>query len=118
MQPVKPRTAKYFQLVPGRYPAAEDLADIKDRVIRNRLLMRLQKAEMGNFGIHRRFGDFLELISDFGPGFRIYLGEDGPVLIIILVVGDKSTQVADFKEARAYWDAYQSQKRKGKSHDA
>ena len=48
MQPVKPRTAKYFQLVPGRYPAAEDLADIKDRVIRNRLQMRIQKAENTN----------------------------------------------------------------------
>jgi putative addiction module killer protein len=99
--------------VKGRFPALDDLRDIKDKVTRTRLKLRIQKAEAGNFGIHRRFGDFLELIADFGPGYRIYLGEDGMDLIVILTVGDKSTQASDFKEAEAYWEVYKSRKKGG-----
>jgi putative addiction module killer protein len=68
--------------------------------------------------VHRRLdGDFLELIADFGPGYRIYLGEDGPILIVILVIGDKSTQPSDIKEARSYWQAHKARKMIGGSHD-
>jgi len=93
----------------------DDLAALRDRVSRNRLMQRIQRAEAGNYGEHRRLAaDFLELIADFGPGYRIYAGEDGDKLIIILVVGDKSTQASDIQEARAYWGLYKS--RKGARH--
>lgn len=117
MQEATPRKIEYFELVPGRHPAREDLEGIRDKVSRRRLELRILKLELGNYGQHRRIdGDFLELIADFGPGYRIYLGEDGPLLVLILVVGDKSTQPGDFKEARAYWDLYKARKKKGKGH--
>jgi putative addiction module killer protein len=117
MPEAKHREAEFFELVAGRHPAKDDLDDIRDLVTRQRLLQRIQKAQLGNYGHHRRLdADFLELIADFGPGFRIYLGEDGERLIIILVVGDKSTQASDIREARCYWEAYKTRKKKGGHH--
>lgn len=113
MLPAIERRLKYFELAPGRAPAREDIQDIRDATTRQRVNLRLQRARQGNYGVHRRFGDFLELILDFGPGYRLYLGEDGPLLLILLVVGDKSTQTADFREAHANWEAFKARKQKG-----
>jgi putative addiction module killer protein len=109
------KKAEYFELLPGKFPALDDLNAIRDRVTRNRLKQRLQRAESGNYGSHRRLAaDFIELIADFGPGYRIYLGEDGQVLIIILAVGDKSTQAGDIEEAKAYWGFYKTRKKENR----
>lgn len=48
----------------------------------------------------------LELRIDFGPGYRVYFGEDGPVVILLLIGGDKSTQDKDIKAAKRYWLQY------------
>jgi len=36
---------------------------------------------------------------DYGPGYRLYFMQRGPVLIVLLAGGDKSTQDADIKRA-------------------
>jgi hypothetical protein len=47
-----------------------------------------------------------ELRIDFGPGYRVYFAEDGPVIVLLLIGGDKSTQTKDIKTARKYWNEY------------
>jgi putative addiction module killer protein len=42
----------------------------------------------------------------YGPGYRLYVGLDGDVLIVLLSGGDKSTQDADIRLAQAYWEDY------------
>jgi putative addiction module killer protein len=42
-----------------------------------------------------------ELKLDFGPGYRVYCTRRGDTVIVLLVGGDKSTQDADNKPARA-----------------
>lgn len=42
---------------------------------------------------------------DYGPGYRVYFGEDGD-LVILLHGGDKSTQTRDIKTAQGYWRDY------------
>ena len=37
---------------------------------------------------------------DFGPGYRIYFARRGPVLILLLCGGDKSTQSRDIVRAK------------------
>lgn len=44
-------------------------------------------------------GGIYELKIDFGPGSRVYYTERRGTLIILLVGGDKSTQVKDIKTA-------------------
>jgi putative addiction module killer protein len=43
---------------------------------------------------------------DFGPGYRVYFGQDGRTLVILLGGGTKDTQDADMKLARQYWRDY------------
>ena len=41
----------------------------------------------------------------FGPGYRLYLGQDGD-LVILLCGGTKATQGKDIKTAQQYWEDY------------
>jgi putative addiction module killer protein len=43
----------------------------------------------------------------FGPGYRVYFGEDARNIVILLCGGDKSTQNQDIETAKAYWKEYQ-----------
>lgn len=42
-----------------------------------------------------------EMKVDVGKGYRVYFTQRGDVLVIILCGGDKSTQPADIKRAKA-----------------
>lgn len=55
-----------------------------------------------------------ELAIDFGPGYRVYFGQDGAELIILLGGGTKKRQQGDIERAQALWKQYKARK-KGKS---
>jgi putative addiction module killer protein len=44
-----------------------------------------------------------ELRVDLGPGYRIYFGRKGRLVVILLCGGDKRSQVSDIKRAKRYW---------------
>lgn len=72
-----------------------------------RLDARLVHVRAGNLGVHRTVGEGVtELILDFGPGYRIYFGQVGSTLIVLLCGGDKSTQHKDIMTAHEYWVDY------------
>ena len=67
------------------------------------------QAEDGNLGKHRSVGGgVIELKIHFGPGYRLYLGQEGENLIILLCGGDKGTQGKDIRRAQYYWRDYRS----------
>lgn len=47
---------------------------------------------------------------DFGPGYRIYFGQEGNRLIILLGGGTKKTQSRDIALAHMRWEAYKSRR--------
>jgi putative addiction module killer protein len=62
---------------------------------------------MGNLGNTRALGTGVsELKIDFGPGYRVYYGEDGPTIVVLLLGGDKSSQERDIEKAKAFWEDY------------
>ena len=72
-----------------------------------KIRIRLDRLADGNFGKHRVLGGgLIEMKIDFGPGYRVYCGEDGATDIILLWGGDKSTQDADIKKAKRFWSDY------------
>jgi putative addiction module killer protein len=78
------------------------LSNLKDGVTRRRLGRRLEKAQKGNLGDIQPVGEGVyEMREFFGPGWRMYYVQRGNVLIVMLGGGDKSTQEADIKAARA-----------------
>ncbi len=76
--------------------------DLKDRVGRARIQMRIDRMAHGNPGQHRNLtGGVSELKIDVGPGYRVYYTERGSELIVLLAGGDKSSQLQDIKAAIA-----------------
>ena len=51
-----------------------------------------------------------ELRIDFGPGYRVHLGQDGDHLIILLGGGTKQRQQRDINDAIANWEDYKRRK--------
>lgn len=82
----------------------DSLKDIKGRAI---IRARLDRLEYGNPGKYAAVGHGVcELKIDFGPGYRVYFGEDGKTVVILLCGGNKSTQKKDISRAYHYWEEY------------
>ena len=65
-----------------------------------RIIRRLERLRQGNPGQVNDVGRGVsELKIDYGPGYRVYFAQRGPVLILLLCGGDKSTQRRDIKRA-------------------
>jgi putative addiction module killer protein len=75
---------------------------LKDRPVRARILVRIDRLAHGNPGRHRRLAAGVsELKIDVGPGYRVYYTQRGADLIILLGGGDKSSQTRDIEAALA-----------------
>jgi putative addiction module killer protein len=73
---------------------------LKDRVVRARIQVRVDRLAHGNPGQHRLLSDGVrELKIDVGPGYRVYYTEKKGVLLILLAGGDKSSQSEDIMKA-------------------
>ena len=53
-----------------------------------------------------------ELKIDFGPGYRVYFGYDGPKVVILLAGGTKKRQDKDIVIAKKRWAVYKVRKKK------
>ncbi|HEX4046230.1 MAG TPA: type II toxin-antitoxin system RelE/ParE family toxin [Elusimicrobiota bacterium] len=101
------RTRKVYQTAFGFSPFERRLEGLRDAVGYAKILVRLERAEHGNSGDHRSVGaGVIELRIHYGPGYRLYLGQNGEEIIVLLLAGDKSTQMRDVKRAHEYWRDY------------
>lgn len=57
-------------------------------------------------------GGVAELRIHFGPGYRVYLGADGPQLLVLLRGGTKRNQRSDIRRARSDWQSYKAVKKR------
>ncbi len=74
---------------------------LRDRKARSRITSRILRLSLGNFGDIRSIGEGVsELRIMYGPGYRIYLKQQGAAVIILLAGGDKSSQQRDIKRAK------------------
>lgn len=71
----------------------------------------LYRMEQGNFSnVKAVGGGVAEYRIDFGPGYRIYFGQESGVLVILLGGGTKKGQSADIFQAQQRWREYKSRK--------
>lgn len=76
------------------------LDGLRDIHARARVQSRIERLAAGNPGDVKPVGEGVsELRIDYGPGYRVYFVQKGPVSIILLAGGDKSTQARDIKTA-------------------
>lgn len=77
------------------------LSSLRDRTARGRILSRLDRIAMGNFGDIKPVGDGVsEVRIDTGPGYRLYFIRQENMVILLLCGGDKSTQDRDILRAK------------------
>ncbi len=106
MEPI-PRELLTYETEDGKCPFDEWLTGLKDVSGRAIIRKRLNRVRLGNLGNTRSLGDGVwELKIDFGPGYRVYYGEDGPRIVVLLVGGDKGSQSKDIESAKEYWEDY------------
>jgi putative addiction module killer protein len=73
---------------------------LTDRNARARILERVRRLSLGNPGDVKPVGEGVsELRINYGPGYRVYYAQRGPVLVILLAGGDKRTQERDIRNA-------------------
>jgi len=88
-------------------PFEDWLNGLKDVTGRALIRKRLNRVRLGNLGNIRSLGDGVaELKVDFGPGYRVYFGEDGPRIVVLLIGGAKGSQQRDITKAKDYWRDY------------
>ena len=91
----------------GNEPFTDWLAGLRDQKTKERIRVRIRRLESGLYGDCAPVGEgVLELRLFFGPGYRIYFGEDEGQLVILLCGGDKGSQNRDIRTAKAYWKEY------------
>jgi len=100
-----------YQTQDGKEPYTDWINLLNDKLLKQRIETREDRIRYGNYGDHKRFHNIIELRLDFGKGYRIYCGEDGNKLVILLIGGDKSSQDRDIKKAKEYWRDYNEYKK-------
>lgn len=86
--------------------------DRLDAVAAAKVAIALTRIEQGNTSNAKAVGGGVhEYRLDFGPGYRIYFGMDGAVLVILLGGGTKQGQQRDIDAAQARWGDYKRRKK-------
>lgn len=106
-QEARPRTVIRYCARNGTEPFSEWFDGLRSIDTQVRLLRRIDRMKNGNYGDFKSLKDgVFELRLTFGPGYRVYFGEDGDTIVVLLCGGDKSTQKKDIETAKAYWKEY------------
>ena len=91
----------------GRCPFVDWMDSLRDQRARAKIRTRIDRVQLGNLGNCESVGGGVsELKIDYGPGYRVYFGQIGTKLVILLCGGDKSSQSEDIKKAIEYWEDY------------
>ncbi len=105
---ISPREVRLYVTRTGHVPFSEWLHALKDVRGRAVIRARINRLRLGNFGDCRSVGHgIFELRIPFGPGYRVYFGQDGET-VILLCGGHKGSQARDIRTAHAYWADYRS----------
>ena len=76
------------------------LQKLRDREARARILVRIRRLSLGNFGDAKSVGQGVyELRLHYGPGYRIYYLHQGETVVLLLCGGTKNRQSLDIERA-------------------
>ena len=117
MADAHPKEIELYVSPDGDCPFEDWLSKLRDMKARAKIRVRLDRLKLGNLGDCKSVGSgILELRVEYGPGYRVYFGQQGETLVILLCGGDKSSQTADIKNANNFWADYKS--RQGESDES
>jgi putative addiction module killer protein len=107
-----PVTLLRYQRDDGWEPFTDWLNGLRDKEGAARIRVRLQRLCAGKFGDCKPVGGGVsELRLTIGPGYRVYFGQHGDELVLLLCGGDEGTQAADIVRAKEYWTEWKQMQR-------
>lgn len=87
----------------GHTPFTRWIETLADQRGRAAIKARLLRVQAGNMGDCKPLRDGVqELRIDHGPGYRVYLSRQGPVLVLLLCGSDKNDQDRTIAKAVEY----------------
>jgi putative addiction module killer protein len=90
--------------------------DALDNQVAAWVTIAIDRLGEGNTSSAKALGEGVsELRIDRGPGYRIYFGWDGKVLVILLGGGTKRRQQSDIANALRHWRSYKARKAAGRT---
>jgi putative addiction module killer protein len=97
---------RYYLAGDGKSPFEEWFSGL-NAAAAAKVSVALARLEQGNLSNAKGVGEgVLEYRIDWGPGYRVYFGRDGDVLVILLTGGTKQRQQRDIAEAKDQWADY------------
>ena len=101
------RELRIYVTEEGVAPFDERLDSLRDERAQAKIRVRLDRLRLGNLGDWAAVGEGVgELRIHYGQGYRVYFGQIGSTLVILLCGGSKGTQAEDIRTARAYWQDF------------
>ncbi len=95
----------------GASPFAKWFARL-DPLAAAKVTTALYRMEQGNLSNVKPVGQGVsEYRIDYGPGYRVYIGQQANVLTILLGGGTKKGQSADIRLAQQRWRDYKARKK-------
>ncbi len=105
----QPREIQRYVTINGKIPFDEWFLALRDTKAKTIINKRLNRLSVGDLGDYRSVGEGVyESRIDYGPGYRVYFGQIGTTIVLLLCGGDKSTQDQDILKAIQYWKDYRS----------
>jgi putative addiction module killer protein len=102
-----PKEVVAFRAREGQVPFEEWLDDLDDKRAVARILARLARVRQGNLVDCKPVGEGVsELRVACGPGYRVYFGQKGRTLVVLLCGGDKRSQDRDIRLAKQFWQEF------------
>jgi putative addiction module killer protein len=96
----------------GKDVFGEWLAKLKDARAKAKIVIRLDRAALGNFADCKPLqGGLCEMRIDWGPGYRVYYAMLGKACVLLLGGGDKRKQSSDIERALARLADYKERAR-------
>jgi putative addiction module killer protein len=79
------------------------LEALKDLRAKAQIQARMGRVAAGTFGDCKPLRDGVQEVRiDYGPGYRVYLCRQGPILVLLLCGGNKADQSRDIERAIEY----------------
>jgi putative addiction module killer protein len=110
-RPERSREILFYTTELSKIPFLEWLDSLRDRKAVAKIKARLKRVELGNLGDWKQLegSKVCEFRLGGRVGYRIYFGQDGEV-VVLLLGGDKDTQTRDITKAEQYWADYEQRK--------
>lgn len=98
------KSIDYYVTSSGKTPFLEwmNKLDMNSEIVVDRYIQRVAQGSAKK-SIKSLKGGLFEIRIPYGGGLRVYFGEEGKKLILLLIGGDKKTQRRDIQKAREYW---------------